>query len=110
MRSAPPRAALPRTFLRSLAWLIPTPLACPLLFSFEDVHVGVAERLASVAAKTKSVKQFVHLSALGASPDAASDWLRTKFEGEAAVKAAFPSATVVRPATMFGHEDVFLNW
>ena len=78
--------------------------------SFEDVNVGVAGRLASVAAKTKSVKHFVHVSALGASADAKSEWLRTKFAGESAVRAAFPAATVVRPATLFGHEDWFLNW
>ena len=36
--------------------------------------------------------------------------LLNRFAGEAAVKAAFPDATIVRPATLFGHEDWFLNW
>jgi len=34
----------------------------------------------------------------------------SRFEGEIAVKSAFPDATIVRPAVMFGHEDWFLNW
>lgn len=68
---------------------------------------GVA-RLAQ-AAKDAGAKAFVHVSALGA--DAASDvaYARTKAEGEKAVLAAFPSATIVRPSILFGEDDKFLN-
>lgn len=61
------------------------------------------------AAKAAGAQAFVHISALGA--DAASDvaYARTKAEGEAAVLAAFPSATVVRPSILFGEDDNFLN-
>lgn len=67
-----------------------------------------AGRLAQ-AAKDAGATAFVHVSALGA--DAASDvpYARTKAEGEAAVLAAFPSATVVRPSILFGEDDTFLN-
>ena len=30
--------------------------------------------------------------------------------GETAVRQEFPEATIVRPATFFGHEDHFLNY
>lgn len=61
------------------------------------------------AAKDAGATAFVHVSALGA--DAASDvaYARTKAEGEVAVLAAFPTATVVRPSILFGEDDNFLN-
>ena len=34
---------------------------------------------------------------------------RTKGEGEAAVRAAFPDATILRPSIVFGPEDEFVN-
>lgn len=61
------------------------------------------------AAKEAGARAFVHVSALGA--NAASDvpYARTKAEGEAAVLAAFPTATIVRPSILFGEDDKFLN-
>ena len=43
--------------------------------------------------------------------DAASDSLyaRSKAEGEAAVRAAMPNATIIRPSVVFGPEDDFFN-
>lgn len=54
--------------------------------------------------------KLIHVSALGASADNESEWFRTKALGEEAVRAEFPEATIVRPATLFGDEDKFLNW
>lgn len=61
------------------------------------------------AASDAGARAFVHVSALGA--DAASDvpYARTKAEGEAAVLAAFPTATILRPSILFGEDDKFLN-
>lgn len=66
-----------------------------------------AGRIAAVA-KEVGVESFVHISAIGA--DAGSDvpYARTKGEGEAAVLAAFPTATIVRPSILFGDDDNFL--
>src|SRR5262249_48540024 len=40
---------------------------------------------------------------------AASAYARSKAEGEAAVKTAFSSATILRPSLVFGPEDDFFN-
>jgi len=77
-------------------------------FTLHNVHVEGAKRIAEVA-KELDVDKFIHVSALGASLDASSDWLKTKAEGELAVKSIFPKATIVRPGTMFGAQDNYLN-
>jgi len=46
---------------------------------------------------------------LNASKASPSKFYQTKAEGEELVKAAFPGATIVRPATMFGYEDKLLT-
>ncbi|CAM9765395.1 unnamed protein product [Ectocarpus sp. 6 AP-2014] len=77
--------------------------------SFKNVNVDVAGMLAR-AAKAQGVKNFVHVSALAADPDSPSRWAQTKFAGELAVKEAFPEATIVRPAKLFGNNDRLLTW
>lgn len=75
---------------------------------FRSVHVDLAGRIAR-AAKAAGVGRFVHISAIGASPDSTSAYARTKAEGETAVREAFPDATILRPSVVFGPEDSFLN-
>lgn len=67
-----------------------------------------AERIASIAAQS-GVSRLVHVSHLNAAATSNSKFYQTKAEGEERVKAAFPSATIVRPGTMFGHEDKLLT-
>ena len=76
--------------------------------NLERVHVEGAGKLAA-AAKAAGAKAFVHVSAIGSDPPSKSDYGRTKGEGEQAVRAAFPGATIVRPSTVFGPEDAFTN-
>ncbi|MCK9541619.1 MAG: complex I NDUFA9 subunit family protein [Novosphingobium sp.] len=61
------------------------------------------------AARVAGARAMVHVSALGA--DAGSDvaYARTKAEGEQAVLAAFPAATILRPSILFGPDDNFIN-
>jgi NADH dehydrogenase len=70
-------------------------------------HLG-AERIARAAAAA-GVARFVQISAIGADPASPSRYARSKARGEAAVLAAFPAATILRPSIVFGPEDLFFN-
>jgi uncharacterized protein YbjT (DUF2867 family) len=76
--------------------------------TFHAVHVAAAERLANVARKA-GVERLVQISGIGADAKSASPYIRARGQGEEAVRAAFPQASIVRPAVMFGQDDVFLN-
>ncbi len=75
---------------------------------FEGLHVRGARNVAEAAAEA-GVSALVHVSAIGADPDSPSAYGRSKGEGEQAVRAAFPSATIMRPSIVFGREDNFIN-
>jgi NADH dehydrogenase len=76
--------------------------------TFAGVHAGGARTVAEAAAAA-GVEHLVQVSAIGADLHAAADYARSKAAGEAAVKTAFPSATIVRPSIVFGPEDDFFN-
>ena len=76
--------------------------------AFDAVHVAGARTIAQ-AAHAAGADAVVQVSAIGADPAAASHYARTKGEGEAAVRAAFPNATILRPSILFGPEDQFVN-
>jgi NADH dehydrogenase len=61
------------------------------------------------AAAAAGVSALVHVSAIGADADAKAKYARTKGEGEAALRAAFPAAVILRPSIVFGPEDGFFN-
>src|SRR3546814_9675535 len=63
----------------------------------------------SAAAAAAGVESLVHISAIGASADSASAYARSKAEGEAAIRAAFPEAVILRPSVVFGPEDGLFN-
>lgn len=75
---------------------------------FERVHVTGARAVAEAAAAAGAAA-FVQISAIGADAEAESRYARSKGEGEAAVRAAFPAATIIRPSILFGPEDDFIN-
>jgi NADH dehydrogenase len=52
---------------------------------------------------------MVHVSAIGADANSPSRYARAKAAGEAAVLAAVPAATILRPSVVFGPEDQFTN-
>jgi uncharacterized protein YbjT (DUF2867 family) len=49
------------------------------------------------------------VSGIGADGGSASRYIRSRGQGEDAVRAVFPSATIIRPAVMFGPDDAFLT-
>jgi NADH dehydrogenase len=76
--------------------------------SFERVHAQGAANIAKAAAAV-GVERLVHISALGASADSSAKYGKSKAKGEAAVRAAFPAAVILRPSIVFGPEDNFFN-
>jgi uncharacterized protein YbjT (DUF2867 family) len=76
--------------------------------TFERVHHTGPARLARLA-REAGIERFVHISAIGAEPRSPSAYARTKAAGEAAVRDAFPTVTILRPSVVFGPEDQFFN-
>ena len=76
--------------------------------SFNNLHTIGASNLAK-ASSAAGVKNFIHISALGANSKSASLYARTKAEGEQRVLAEFKKAIVLRPSVIFGAEDKFFN-
>lgn len=76
--------------------------------SFDAIHVFGAEASAK-AAKAAKAKTFIQISAIGADANSASDYAKSKAEGEARARANFPGAIVIRPSIVFGPEDQFFN-
>ncbi|CAG8519445.1 5473_t:CDS:10 [Ambispora leptoticha] len=77
-------------------------------FSYEAVHAEYPAKIAEISAE-QGVSRFVHVSALNADARSTSKFYRSKALGERLVRNAFPDATIVRPAYLFGPEDRFLN-
>lgn len=75
---------------------------------FHAIQAEGAGRVARLSAAA-GVERLVHISAIGADPGAESLYAKSKGEGEAAVLAAFPTATILRPSILFGAEDGFFN-
>ncbi len=76
--------------------------------TFDGLHVFGAEAAAR-AAKTAGATLYIQMSALGAGPDATSDYGKTRTQGEVLAKAAFPGTMVLRPSIVFGPDDNFFN-
>jgi NADH dehydrogenase len=75
---------------------------------FEALHAEAAGAIAT-AAKSAGASTLIHVSSLYCPPDSDSAYARTKADGEARVRAAFPEATVLKPSIVFGPEDNFFN-
>ncbi len=70
---------------------------------------GELPGLIGQAAAAAGVRRLVHVSAIGADPASPSLYARSKAQGEASLRAAFPAATVLRPSVVFGPGDGFFN-
>ncbi|XP_011164362.1 NADH dehydrogenase [ubiquinone] 1 alpha subcomplex subunit 9, mitochondrial [Solenopsis invicta] len=84
-------------------------------FTFHEVNVEGARRIARLC-KEANIEHFIHVSALNVGDELeshilkdGSQYLRTKWEGECAVREEFPEATIIRPSDIWGQEDRFLR-
>ena len=77
--------------------------------TFERVHAELPALVARVCGE-RGVPRLLHMSSLGAGPDAPSEYLRTKGMGEDAAHAGEAvSVTSFRPSVIFGPGDGLFN-
>lgn len=84
-------------------------------FPFNEVHVEGPRRMARIAREI-GVKKFIHFSSMNVSPNPTpwclkkgSQFLKSKYHGELAVREEFPDAIIFRPADILGEADDFVN-
>ncbi len=75
---------------------------------FKEIHSGIPEIISKMCSKS-NVKKFIHISAIGASPESKSLYQRTKFDGEVKALNNFKNTVIVRPSVVCGSEDNFTN-
>jgi uncharacterized protein YbjT (DUF2867 family) len=76
--------------------------------TFAAIQAEGAARAAKAAAAA-GITHYVQMSAIGADAASSVPYARTKAEGEGAVLAAIPTATILRPSLVVGPEDQFIN-
>jgi NADH dehydrogenase len=76
--------------------------------TFHSVHVEGAQRV-GVEARRLGVEQLVHISGIGADAQSRSPYIRSRGQGELAVRTTYPSAILIRPAVMFAPNNTFLS-
>ncbi len=80
--------------------------------NFQRAHAELPGKIARAAASANNsagIPRLLHISALAAATDAPSQYLRSKAAGEAALRAAYPEATIFQPSVIFGQGDSFLT-
>ncbi len=80
--------------------------------TFQRVHVELARKVTE-AMKQTGVRRLLHMSALHASKDGPSKYLRSNGEAEEILRQSSDSlnleATIFRPSVIFGPHDSFIN-
>jgi NADH dehydrogenase len=76
--------------------------------TFDRMHREATENVVA-AARQAGVRRYLHMSAMGSSPDSPSEYGRTKAAGEKAVRASGLDGTIFRPSIIFGPGDGFVS-
>jgi NADH dehydrogenase len=74
----------------------------------ERLHVDATLNILA-AATTVGVRRLLHMSALGARPDARARYHRTKWRAEEAVRSSGLDWTIFRPSIIYGPDDGFVT-
>jgi uncharacterized protein YbjT (DUF2867 family) len=75
---------------------------------YETIHTQAPAALA--AACFAQGKTFIHISAIGLSPNAGSAFIRSKYVGEQRIIASNPNAIIVRPSLLDGEGGYGAKW
>jgi len=73
---------------------------------FNLIHADLPSLLSKVALKS-SIKQFIHLSALGIEPALDSNYALSKLSGEKKVRQNFPDSVILKPSIVYSVDDNF---
>ena len=73
---------------------------------FNLIHTDLPSLLSKVASKN-SLKQFIHLSALGIESATDSKYATSKINGEKKVRQNFPSSVILKPSLVYSVDDNF---
>jgi len=76
--------------------------------TFDRMHREAVENVLE-AVKAAGVRRYLHMSAMGSSEDAPSEYSRTKAAGERAVRGSGLDWTIFRPSIVFGYGDGFVG-
>jgi NADH dehydrogenase len=76
--------------------------------TFQRIHVEGTQRIIEAAGRA-GVKRYLHMSALGTRPIAASTYHRTKFAAEELVRASPLDWTIFRPSLIHGPAGEFMH-
>jgi NADH dehydrogenase len=76
--------------------------------TFENLHTQGTRNLVS-ASRAAGLHRFVHMSALGARPEAISRYHQTKWAAEEDLRQSGLEFTIIRPSLIYGPGDHFVN-
>lgn len=76
--------------------------------TFQRVHFLGTQNMVD-AARQVGIRRFIHMSALGTSPEAVSAYHRTKYRAEEYLSQSGLEYTIFRPSIIFGPGDGFIN-
>lgn len=76
--------------------------------TFSAAHIHGTEHLLA-ACERAGIKQYIHMSALGADLGSQSNYARTKAEAEQRVRTSQLKWTIMRPSIIYGAQDSFFN-
>lgn len=76
--------------------------------TYENIHINGTRNMINAARQT-GVRRFIHMSALGARPDAVCAYHKSKYAAEEIVRQSGISHVIFRPSVIFGPNDEFVN-
>ena len=75
---------------------------------FQQIHSQFPYLLANLC-NDFSIKNLIHISALGVKEKHSSKYMQTKLQGEKNIQSIFKPTVILRPSLIFGPEDKFFN-